>query len=324
MGGAIAAAVIVLLVIVAIRIPRWPPPPDPAAYAATVDRAVGEFSVDERDKTTFRPTYDPAGDYLGFSALEWDERGIRTLDEQGIPMIQYGRRPEYNPITVAQYALSQHGRGDNVRFLAAAKFLRDELMGHDGGFRFAYRYRHYLGILEPGWTSAMAQGQALSVFSRAYRIDGDKKWITAGSLALTYLLAGDHGLYPSLEALDRSLGDHHFFAEWPIDPPDYTLNGAIFTMLGLYDWTTLGLDNASHRTADRAWRQSLETLVMLLPYFDMGRITAYDLTYLTHEGLQPHIIAKYHGVHGYLLHALVSITGDERLRTWLERWDSYL
>ena len=304
--------------------PRWPAPPDPTAYATTIDKALASYETDARDKTTYRPPYDPAGDYLGFSSMRWTEVENRTFDDLGFPMMLYGRRFEYNPINVAQYALSQHGKGDHPRFLAAAAFLRDELMGEDGGLRFAYRYRHYVETLEPGWTSAMAQGQALSVFSRAYRLDPDPRWLSAGSAALTYLLSGEHGLTPSLEALDPSLKDRHFFAEWPIDPPDYTLNGAMFTMLGLYDWSTVGPESESKRRADRAWRESLETLLLMLPYYDMGTITAYDLTYLTHPDRDPHIIAKYHGVHGYLLHALTSITGDDRIRSWMDRWDAYL
>ena len=303
---------------------RWPPHPDLDAYARTIDKGVKNWVLDPRDKTVYRQPYDPAGDYLGFSTLTWDEKVNRTFDDAGLPMMKYNKAFEYNPITIAQFALSAHGTGDEARFLQAARFLRDNLEGEDGAFRFDYRYRHYLGVLEPGWTSAMAQGEALSVFSRAYRLDKDQRWLTAGSRALTFLLSEKNGLMPSLAPLDKTLADHRFFSEWPITPADFTLNGGMFTMLGLYDWTTLGLEDVSGKQAAAAWHESLETLVALLPYYDMGRITAYDLTYLTYPHREPHIVPKYHGVHGYLLYALVGITGDPRLKAWLDRWDAYL
>lgn len=317
-------ALLLSVVIIGSHVPQsWPALPDLDAYAATIDKGVTAYLADPRPHTAYHVAYATDGDYLGWSAMTWDERPNRTFDTDGIPMMLYGTEFEYNPITVAQYALSLHGKGDRATFLHVARALRDKLMSADGAFRFDYAYPHYLGKLSPGWTSAMAQGQALSVFARAYRLERDVRWLTAGRLALTFLLSGANGLSPSLAAINSSLHGLRFFAEWPTRPPDYTLNGAMFTMLGVYDWSRLGVANWAERAAARSFETTLVTLRRLLPYYDMGRISAYDLSYLTYPGRQPHIVAKYHGVHGYLLHALVSITGDPVFREWEVRWASY-
>ncbi len=299
----------------------WPALPDLNAYDATIDKAVAQYLADPRPHTAFHVDYKTDGDYLGYSALTFPERPNRTFDADGIPMMLYGTEFEYNPITVAQYALSLHGKGDRTRFLHVAAALRDKLMSADGAFRFDYSYSHYLGTLSPGWTSAMAQGQALSVFARAYRLQRDVRWLNAGRLTLTFLVSGASRLNPSLSAIHPTLHHLHFYAEWP--HRDYTLNGAMFTMLGTYDWSRLGVANWAERTAARSFETTLVTLKRLLPYYDMGRISAYDLSYLTYRGRQPKIAPKYHGVHGYLLHALVSITSDPVLREWEVRWASY-
>src|SRR5687768_1385036 len=86
--------------------PVWPALPNLGAYKATIDKAVAAYRANPRPYTAFHRVYETDGDYLGWSAMTWPERPNRTFDDNGIPMVLYGSAFEYNPITVAQYALS--------------------------------------------------------------------------------------------------------------------------------------------------------------------------------------------------------------------------
>lgn len=100
----------------------------------------------------------------------------------------------------------------------------------------------------------------------------------------------------------------------------------MFSMLGLYDCAAATNDEAIKEFAAK----SLNTLKVLLPYYDMGSISAYDLSYITipkdrrGKRSRPHISWPYHGIHVELLWALYNLTGDPALKETADRWVSYI
>jgi len=276
--------------------------------------------------------YASTGDYLNYGKTVF-HRPSKTLqlDDQGVPMVFQGGKFNYSAGTVAISALAEHGRSidsnDPSKFFVMANKLLS-LMSDDGALRYPYAYRHYTSTqaMAAGWTSGMDQGMAMSVFARAYAIDKNQKWLDAGNKALKFLQTPyPHGPMSTLEDLDPSLSKRVFFLEYPVEPNVFTLNGYMFTLLGLYDWAT----EAQSTEAKNLFKDGIETLEKILPYYDLGTFSAYDLSYITHSRLPylqpraPHIAPRYHAIHIAQLRALSSVTGNNLLSQRAEKWQGY-
>lgn len=299
---------------------------DPYDPAIAV-RARAQYFDQKRDHTRTSQTYDALGDYLNYGLIvHHRESDTLRFDENGVPMLKYDGSFHYNPVTVAEYALSEYGRyllGESsaAGLLAGADALA-AVQDQRGALPYSFSWRHYLESrpYKPGWTSAMAQGLALSVYYRAYSVTGDPRYIEAGNAALSYLNTSveEGGVRDTLDALDAQLDSHVIFEEYVTDPAVYTLNGFMFTMLGLYDWSATS--GVSAELARELFFGSMQTLAAILPFYEIGGFSAYDLGHITHDVSSPHIGVSYHAVHIGLLHALGSITGDSCLAGVEEAW----
>ncbi len=238
-------------------------------------------------------------------------------------MIQYGDAYQYNPVTVANFALSQFAKNQpkppSTPFWAAAQKLI-VMQGYDGALRYGFEFKHYAldKTYGPGWASGMAQGLSLAVWSRAYLVSKDKRYIKAGEKALAFLDAPVQfgGPRTSMAYLDKSLSGYVFYEEYIGDKGIYTLNGFMFTLLGLHDWC----ENIKSDKACSMFKDGMRTLVKILPYYDFGGFSSYDLTHVTFKHNEPHYAIRYHSAHVYLLRALYSITKEETLNKYAQRW----
>lgn len=295
--------------------------------------AIAEYKKAGIDAAPRIQTYSPTGDFLNYGKTVFHRASdTMKIDDQGIPMVFQAGRFHYSPGTVAIAALAEHGRytesKDSTKFFVAANKLLS-MMGSDGALRYPYPYRHYTSIqsLAPGWTSGMDQGMALSVFARAYEVSKDKKWLKAGEKALKFMQTPfPLGPRSTLADLDPSLKGKLFYLEYYTSPHAYTLNGYMFALLGLYDWSKV----AGSKDAADYFNQGIDTLEHILPYFDIGTFSAYDLTYITYSRQpyliprQPHLAPRYHAMHIAQLLALWSVTNNQTLKTTAERWQSYV
>jgi hypothetical protein len=134
------------------------------------------------------------------------------------------------------------------------------------------------------------------------------------------------GPLTDLSYLDPSLKNYPFLMEYSVNPPCYTQNGYEFAIIGLYDWAEL----AHSKKARELFNAHLKTLKKLLPYYDMGTYSAYDLSYITHASpiylveRPPHFGPRYHKIHIEMMEALYSIDKDPLFKTMAERWRSYV
>ncbi len=261
--------------------------------------------------------YSSFGPYLNYHMTKSHDH--LQKDPYGIPMVQNGQH--YNPVTISQYALTLHAKGEIDSFLAATDFLLT-LQDKTGAFRYNFSWTYYLTgeMYDPGWVSGMAQGQALSVLTRAYSLTGDEKYLAAGNLAFEFMLVptSEGGVLTTLADIDPSLSQYLWIEEYVSSPANYTLNGYMFALLGLHDWSHY------NPVAGDYFGKGIESLVNILPYYDIGGFSCYDLGHLTFGGKPPHVGVKYHGVHIKLLHALHSITGNRWLQHFEHLWQSYI
>lgn len=274
--------------------------------------------------------YDPVGQYLNYGDTVYKDSALLKIDPTGLPTVKYGDSYHYNPVTIAQFALDEYCRaaGPSDKFVPATNYLLG-MMGDDGAFRYDFPFERYATgeMYQPGWISGMAQGQAISVFVRAYHFTNQDKYLDAARKALDFMLlsADKDGPMTTLERFTPEPSKLPFIMEYPQSPPVYTLNGYMFSMLGLHDFAAVAHDTAIQELA----QQSSRTLKVLLPYYDMGSISAYDLSYITvpvgrnGKRSRPHVSPEYHAVHISLLWALYKLTADPALKETAERWTSY-
>lgn len=273
---------------------------------------------------SFLADYNPGGNYLNWGTWrEFKDDGEIVIADGGLPKVHGAAGLYWNPVTLSHYALTHHGRMTFGKSESRAEFFKAadkliQLQRADGGLPYpSMAYRKFK--LPEGWISAMAQGNALSVFYRAWLLTQDKRYLKAGSLAFASLMRPTRkgGPATTLADLHPSLSGHPFLAEYPTDPIDYTLNGYLFAILGLHDWSHVS------QKASVAFKRNIETLERLLPYHDIDGFSTYDLSHIVLK-LLPYVAAPYLGIHVYLLHALAGITGSATLNRYERRWAAKL
>lgn len=191
----------------------------------------------------------------------------------------------------------------------------------DGAFRYDYAY----DTMEPGWVSAMAQGQALSVFARAYLLSGEPAYIAAGNASLEFLTlpVEGGGVRGSLRDLHPRLERYTSLYEYDHSLSPHTLNGFIFTIFGLYDWSMLAQQapeaGAATDLAGTYFACGAHTVANSLRYYDIGGFSAYNMRQALGLGM-PYAGATYHKVHIAQAVALHSITPHPELLHWASLW----
>lgn len=303
-------------------------------YSRLVKEGMDRFPKEARNYKLFLGQYDEFGDYLNYGKNKEILFNFENLkfDDEGLPMVKYGEKYYYNPVTLAQYALTTYGeylQGKNTKenFLKIVDRLIS-LQDERGAFLYNFEWRYYLNDkdYEPGWVSGMAQGQALSVFTRAYHITGNKKYVECGDKAYKFLNTdiNDGGVKTNLGYINEELKNNIIFEEYISSPPSYTLNGFMFAILGIYDWSKLECDVETKGEAGIVFEESIDSLAKILKYYDLGGFSSYDLGHLTRKDRKPHIAPNYHGVHIYLLHALYSVSNVEELNECEQLWSNYV
>lgn len=268
--------------------------------------------------------YTAVGDYMNYSkTVRFKNTDRIRLDKDGIPMVLFGTEYHYNPITVSHYAFSEYGstlpgKPGKTFWNAVDKLM--SMQSLEGAFRYDFRFKHYAlkKPYPPGWVSGMAQGTVLSVYARAYNADPRPEILQAGNDALRFLtVPTEHGgPFTTMAGLDPSLKDYIFFEEYIGDKNIYTLNGYMFTLLGLYDWWIV----TKSEDAKELFNGGIRTLEKILPYYDFGGFSAYDLAHITYHRKIPHAPLRYHSTHLSLLNCLYSVTNSRILRKYADHW----
>ena len=222
-----------------------------------------------------------------------------------------------------------HGMVDNVtlsnnahlaQFYYAANWLvlnQDE----QGGWPIMVTRSLANGALKlpPGWYSAMAQGQAMSLLIRAYIRTSNRKYLDC-ALRATHLFD-----IPSAKGgvLAKFMGRYDWFEEYPTTPSCYVLNGFIYSLIGLYDLKTIAPEE-ERTEANQLYSAGLESLKALLPLFDTGSGSIYDLRHFT-LGVAPNLARwDYHATHINQLLLLATIESDPVYERTAQRWIGYM
>ncbi|HHX69649.1 MAG: D-glucuronyl C5-epimerase family protein [Miniphocaeibacter sp.] len=281
--------------------------------------------------------YDSYSNYMYMRDIKAYENNKNVkMDENGFPMILYEDGYFYNPVSFCHFTFSVYAdylktEDEDLKnyFLRCADFLIT-LQDKEGAFRYPFEWYNYnSGETYPkDWVSSMAQGHALSVYTRAYHLTKDKKYIENGNKVFNFMIKhkDEGGTLTTLEYIDPKYKDHIFFEEYVSTPDSYTLNGFIFSIFGLYDWATLNEDYPKLKIGGLPayyFEEGVESLKLILPLYDIDGMSTYDLGHVVY-GNDGHVIASYHSIHIIQLSNLYSVTGEKIFHDYQRLWTSYV
>ncbi len=230
---------------------------------------------------------------------------------KGIPLVGYGSSYAYNPVTIDQFGLISYSlwvRYHEPSRLSAAENAAGWLILHqhpNGTWTYSFPWKPAGSpeTLEPGWTSALAQGQALSLLERMYSRSHKKAIFDAMRRALRPLAtSGSNGL-------KRHFLGGVYFEEYPTKAVNYTLNGDAQTIIGLYDVSNL------FPLAKKLFQEGVHTLERQVSEFDSGYgLSLYSVAYphFPPPNYDPLIVDE--------MRVLAAITGEPTFKHYAEEW----
>ncbi|HSJ31048.1 MAG TPA: D-glucuronyl C5-epimerase family protein [Longimicrobiales bacterium] len=237
-------------------------------------------------------------------------------DQQGLPVRVYktaGR--QYNPTRIASFGLAHLNRfvasGSEEGRTAFLKVAEWFAAVEDGVWRYEFDWND----LDAPWSSCMAQGQGISVLTRAYHITGDSRYLGKARQALAPLCQSirDGGLRSRID------GVWEFLEEYPSASPAHVLNGFLFAMIGIAD---LGrCDEAALAAVNHA--ELLASLEANIMRWDMGYWSAYDLAKGPLSGRNA-ATTSYHQLHVTQLQYLARIHHSAPLNAAATRWEGQM
>ncbi|VDD84189.1 unnamed protein product [Mesocestoides corti] len=233
----------------------------------------------------------------------------------------------------------------------------------DGAWKISAKHTFTREIfLKPGWCSAMGQGQGISLLVRAFNVTGEIRFLKAASRALEpFTRPVQHSDACGVRAYFLGQSDLPWYEEYPAVPGVFVLNGFIFSLVGLFDLSQVTLGNADPTIVSNAshlFDEGINTLVRVLPLYDSGTGSFYDLRHLNlaHSYHASHEIGRlwqgkhraepwdrtlravlkagpnrarwqYHRVHLLQLHQLSAVLAPQHAKLWdiyFDRWLAYL
>jgi hypothetical protein len=220
---------------------------------------------------------------------------------QGVPLHRAADGKLYpHPVAAAQYGMHQVTVGHRAKALAAGNNLLDQAVRGDGGalwlpYRFPFAlYGDPAKTLTPPWYSAMAQGEALSLFTALAEKTGDARWKRAADEVFASFQTNTYDI------VQRDSNGYLWLEEYPHNGTgERVFNGHMFALLGLVDYY-----DATGRGAKLIDAALTTTRRYAAAIRNRGQISSYSLGDPADQN------ATYHHVHIVLLRSLFRLTGD--------------
>jgi len=241
---------------------------------------------------------------------------IITMDKNEIVMykVPYTTEYHYYPVYIAEYALGNFERYKKTKdekykeiFFRQTDWLVSN-MSDNGVWEHNYTLPYY--NFKIPWVHGMAQGLAISVLLRAYKLTQKHVYLkTAKKAFCAFELDLKDG---GVKFVDEK--GNVWLEEYGISPPAHILNGFIFALFGVHDFYLVTKD----KRAFRLWEEGLKTLETYLPMYDLGYWSLYNLI---HQHPAP---IMYHKIHISQLNALYLLTGREIFLHYADKWKKCL
>lgn len=282
--------------------------PDNASYWHTITRC----SIEKRPDKLGRY-------YLNFeSKLYYPE----SFDDNGIPLWKTNDEPYFHhPIVICQYALGifehlyQKNFSDEdlkVKFIKLADWLKNNYKEINcGKIWYIYYDIPLYGIRKP-WYSALAQGEAVSVLTRAHLLTGNEEYLRIAEEAITpfFVNVNEGGLLNYFNAVP-------IYEEYPSEIRTVgVLNGFMFSLFGLYDLILLN----KSENAEKLFAIGIDSLKKLLPYYDTG----YWARYFLYDYPKRYVASfTYISIMYEQLKVLYHLTDEKIFLKYSQKWKTY-
>lgn len=226
------------------------------------------------------------------------------LESEALPLlkIENGDEVEF-PVAIFQYGLGAYDlylqkkeEKYKNKFLQCCQWAlnRQEKSGAWSNFFYVYPDNPY---------GAMCQGEGTSLLLRGYIETKDERYLVAAGKAIDFMLE-------SVEDGGCSIyeGNNLILLEYTHLPA--VMNGWIFALFGLYDFTFM---KDIDKKYERAYTQTLNTLIEFLPRFTNPYWSMYDLGGKIASPF-------YHNLHIAQMEALYDISGEKSFQEYAGRW----
>jgi len=235
------------------------------------------------------------------------------FSDEGIYLFKgYDGQWHIHALEISQYALAcwlaWRKRGAEM-WLNRAMLHCDWLVNRqsdDGSWRIDHKNPSYSDLPEP-WPSALAQGLAISALIRAYRHQGEWRYLVAAENAAQFLekRCEDGGVkrYFSHRGVDGFI-----YEEYPRARLSGVLNGYISAILGLEELAKI------NERFSTLLKKNLENLIQILPLYDTGFWSCYALDGNLDSGFYHRLVTRQLYVLGEM---------DERFLPFARRFDRY-
>lgn len=214
----------------------------------------------------------------------WD-----MLDENMIPVYEYPFGSYHNPVLTCNNAFGcydQYIKTNNEEYLDWFYLNVEWIINYkdsDSYLRYEFENTHETATLPIGWTSAMAQGEALALMSIAYHNSGDNRYLQAADEFFTTM----HTNVGTIWNLYIDEEDYLWFEEYPSEDFCHVLNGKLFAMWGLWEYYCI----TRNSDALRLLQGSIASVLDHYPLWDMDGQDGSR--YCKHTN----ILSDYHWIH---------------------------
>lgn len=242
----------------------------------------------------------------------FDNNSLGRFDDQGIPYLKEPNRTYYSISYVIQYALILHdihlnGNKDyKSTILSCLEWLENKAEPMKDSLVWRSDFNQQYG-LKKGWVSAMYQGQAVSLFLRAYQMFEKDKYLDIAKKAFA------HFQYDYEDGGTKRVDENGYiwYEEYPTSTPSYVLNGFIYSMFGILDFY--------RATKDVKAKELFDSCINTLE----GNLHKYDVWYWSiYDQLKKQLVSYYYqkNVHVPLMEILFELTQKDIFQKYAIKW----
>lgn len=236
------------------------------------------------------------------------------FDDKGIPKA-HSPNLSYNPTGISGYGyglLELYDMTKERKYLIEFKKIADWLVNNQEKETIDNMQcgLWYYYDTNPPWISAMAQGQCISILTRAYKLFQDDKYINACNIGINpfYIHEKDGGVY----SIDQG---YIFLEEYPNKSSKHVLNGFIYAILGIWDYYNVSSDKKAHNLFENC----IHTLENNIDKYDLGYWTLYNL-----PKDNKNIASRwYHQIHISMMEIIYNITRKQVFNYYMNKWLKY-
>lgn len=216
-------------------------------------------------------------------------RLIHSFDENGIPLNSSyidvkSEKLHYYPISIGQFGLAvfndylkyQHNSEKELFLRISDWFVHSAIIENSLGAYWVTDVPKPEFKIHAPWKSAFTQSRAISILLRAWQMTGESNYLKLASEALIpFTISIEKGGV----AVDLT-EEMAFYEEYVAEKPTRILDGAMFSLFGVYDFIRASKDlsgwEESNELAKVIFRKGVNGLKFWLPQFDMGYWAYYN------------------------------------------------